>query len=500
MRDKQALNRVLFSQGIKVRPNALNMLFKYCTSRQLTEESDEFEALVTRMMKHSLIDDEALKDVIQMPEEGDVTEVNYCVAIVNVMRTLQKWEFSSATGTFSHSVSPSYFPVVQSRTSMLRRRLASTYQRVKTYPLFNRGQGDDFVELCSINELEGRSGERCVLGMLTSPDGANYFIQDFGGLVKIDLAEAEYNTGFYPLSCIVIAQGIFRNDTFFVKSLAQPTLQQRSLYPHKVDLFGGSTLIEAAKTDSTLPVFRCEFPDSAQIVVLSNLYLDNSEVLEKIELMLQGFAHSPSVLFVMMGNFCSKAMYTPQELIDLFTVLAHVIDKFPEYRTTASWLLIPGPSDIGLGPAMPRDSLPPNITAPLAHIPNLVSSSNPTRVLFAGKEFVFARANCARMLQKTSIVEPNWSENSLVEVHFVHTVLKQAHLVPLPNAPLNWDFDFALELYPLPSVVVYGENMDYFMHSLEGCTMVNPGVFGKNFIFVSINVRDLAIQRSEISA
>jgi DNA polymerase epsilon subunit 2 len=498
MRDKQTLNRVLFQQGIKVRPNALTLLFRYCSSRQLTEESDEFEGLVSRMMKHSIIDEEALKDVIQLPEEGDVIDCSTCIAVVNVMRSLQKWNFSSASGAYTLGEPPSYFPGVQSRVSMLRRRLLTVYNRVKTYPLFNRGQGDDYVELCSVNELEGRTGERCVIGMLTSPDGASYYIQDFGGMVKLSLTEAEYNSGFYPLTSIVIAQGVYRQDTFIVRSLAQPTLQPRTLYQHKVDLFGGVSLIEAAKTDETKSVFRCEFPDYAQVVVLSNVYLDNKEVLDKIELMLRGFSQFACVMFVLMGNFCSKAVYSPEVLIELFTTLAQVIDKFPEYKATAYWLLIPGPNDIGLGPAMPRDSLPLNITAPLAHIPNLVSSSNPTRVLFAGKELVFVRANCARRLQKTTIVEPNWDEADSVETHFVHTVLKQGHLVPLPDTPLNWDFDFALELCPLPAVVFYGENLDYFTRTLEGCTMVNPGVFAKNFTFVSVNVSDLRVQRCSV--
>lgn len=60
--------------------------------------------------------------------------------------------------------------------------------------------------------------------------------------------------------------------------------------------------------------------------------------------------------------------------------------------------------------------------------------------------------------------------------HLALTVLQQSHLCPLPLVlqPVYWQYDHALHLYPLPSVVVIADSLRQAEHSHRGCRVLNP--------------------------
>ena len=71
--------------------------------------------------------------------------------------------------------------------------------------------------------------------------------------------------------------------------------------------------------------------------------------------------------------------------------------------------------------------------------------------------------------------------------HAIQTILDQGHLCPLPSvwAPIFWQYDHALRLYPVPDALIVGDGqVDQFNRTCVGCDVMNPGSFASDFNFV----------------
>jgi DNA polymerase epsilon subunit 2 len=77
------------------------------------------------------------------------------------------------------------------------------------------------------------------------------------------------------------------------------------------------------------------------------------------------------------------------------------------------------------------------------------------------------------------------------------TLLEQGHLCPLPLTvqPVYWDFDYALRLYPLPTVVILADDCDEYNWVYENCAVFNPGSFHRDSGFI---VYRPGMQKTEI--
>jgi len=66
--------------------------------------------------------------------------------------------------------------------------------------------------------------------------------------------------------------------------------------------------------------------------------------------------------------------------------------------------------------------------------------------------------------------------------HFVKTLISQCHLCPLPlhSAPIYWNYDHALRIYPLPDVIVCADKYNSYSMVKLDCTIFNPGSFSIN--------------------
>ena len=57
------------------------------------------------------------------------------------------------------------------------------------------------------------------------------------------------------------------------------------------------------------------------------------------------------------------------------------------------------------------------------------------------------------------------------------TICEQGHLLPIINSttPIYWNLDHSLRLYPLPTVIILGENQAFYHHHQEACCVMSPG-------------------------
>lgn len=69
--------------------------------------------------------------------------------------------------------------------------------------------------------------------------------------------------------------------------------------------------------------------------------------------------------------------------------------------------------------------------------------------------------------------------------HVVQTILKQGHLRPLPlhAGPIDWAYDHALRLYPLPDILLLGDRAERFEAHCGDAKAANPGSFASDLTF-----------------
>jgi DNA polymerase epsilon subunit 2 len=168
----------------------------------------------------------------------------------------------------------------------------------------------------------------------------------------------------------------------------------------------------------------------------------------------------------------------PGHAADAFEALATLLREFPTLQEHSQFVLMPGPGDPGPTPALPRPHLPQSLVRPLlaAH-PNVVLASSPCRIRWNAQEVVLFREDLAGRMRGACVrppVDDGFGAASEGEAvcgvapvppgerlfgHLCATLLQQSHLapLPLPHAPVHWDFDHALWLYPAPHVLVLAD-------------------------------------------
>ena len=142
-----------------------------------------------------------------------------------------------------------------------------------------------------------------------------------------------------------------------MNSLVHPPLRHhtdKQIHSIREDFFGAHTLV--AKDLELIPtpiqftlqpkIPRIIYPTShdqdSMLILISNLNLDASGVLPKLEEMFKGFEHSTPQIIILMGDFISNPSKDLFKTLALFESLALLISNFPNLSTKTQWLLIPG--------------------------------------------------------------------------------------------------------------------------------------------------------------
>lgn len=98
----------------------------------------------------------------------------------------------------------------------------------------------------------------------------------------------------------------------------------------------------------------------ATFIVLSDVHLDDPQVMKHLDILFQGLESVLPVLFVLMGDFISSSIgggagsNSLQDLKEYFDELATLILKYPRLAEFSKFVLVPGPNDPGSSRAFPR--------------------------------------------------------------------------------------------------------------------------------------------------
>ncbi|XP_021291975.1 DNA polymerase epsilon subunit B isoform X2 [Herrania umbratica] len=461
-------------------------------------------------LKSSIIDKEAVHRVISLLLEAEAAEEECPTSSTSLSHSsirvvdaflVPKFRYDPIKKHFfQHAGSLPIHGDASAKSTLYRDRFLLLFQRVSRdqhfiKPAFDTDETSQNCQLSPIQSLVGQRGKRWVMGVISQLEDGHFYLEDLTAAVEIDFSKAKITTGFFTENTIVVAEGEMLSEGIFqVITCGFPPLEDRDkslkiLAGH--DFFGGGTLTK----EETLRLADLEKRAvNDMFVILSDIWLDNEEVMEKLETVLNGFESVEIVpsLFVFMGNFCSHpcnlSFHSFSSLRLQFGKLGQMIEAHPRLKEQSRFLFIPGPDDAGPSTALPRCALPKYLTEELQkHVPNAIFSTNPCRIKFYTQEIVFFRQDLLYRMRRSCLIPPSTEETDDPFEHLVATITHQSHLCPLPLfvQPIIWNYDHCLHLYPTPHTIILGDRSEQKAFKYTGITCFNPGSFSDDSTFVA---------------
>uniref|UniRef100_A0A669PVR4 DNA polymerase epsilon subunit n=1 Tax=Phasianus colchicus TaxID=9054 RepID=A0A669PVR4_PHACC len=390
---------------------------------------------------------------------------------------------------------PNLFGTARDKAELFRERYSILQQRTHRHELFTPAavvvHPDDSrskFQLKTVETLLGNTvkvGEVIVLGMITQLKEGKYFLEDPTGVVQLDLSKAI--SFIYDLRVILLFKNVlgwYEDEVFHVNAFGfpptEPSATTRAFYGN-INFFGGPSST-SVKASAKLKQLEDENED-AMFVFLSDVWLDQAEVLEKLHTMFSGYSSAPPTCFFFCGNF-SSAPYGKNQIQSLkgsLKALADIICEYPSIHKSSRFVFVPGPEDPGPGSVLPRPPLAENITQEFRQlVPFSVFTTNPCRIQYCTQEIIIFREDLVNKMCRNCVRFPSSSMD--IPNHFVKTILSQGHLTPLPLyvSPVYWAYDYALRVYPVPDMLVIADKYDPFTVTNTDCLCINPGSFPRN--------------------
>ena len=486
-------------QGLCLKSDAssylIDTLSPYAYSKELEEIIDRIiEAIQQQPLESAIIGREAVEKAVDECNEASDTDTDKAFIVIDAFTVPAFRYLPDKRKFFPRKAEKNLHGEACNVAELWKNRYTVVHQATLRHELFAISasnvptkQKTSTFQLKSIEYLLSTSGSAnkvLVLGMLVQLKEGKYHLEDPTGTVEIDLTETQFQTGLFVENSLVLAEGVFNDGVFSVLAMGfpppEPSARSR-LHLGNVNFFGGP-FQTCAKTSVKLQAMEEQLSNS-MFVCLSDVFLDDEKVMAKLHTLFTGYISSPPVAFIFMGNFLSAPFGSTRNsrLVDCFKVLGDMIVRFPTLVDNSQFLFVPGSLDPGPGNILPRPPLPSVITQGLAdQVPSAVFCTNPCRIQFCTQEIVVFREDLVNKMCRNYIKFPKSSVN--MSEHLVKTLLSQVHLCPLPLhvRPVYWQHDHALQLYPLPDLVILGDYSSPFTVTDVGCIVTNVGSFPRN--------------------
>ncbi|XP_034192856.2 DNA polymerase epsilon subunit 2 [Osmia lignaria lignaria] len=387
------------------------------------------------------------------------------------------------------TIRPDIYTEARYKTEIFKNRYELLWYRTLRHDLFSPPKlgekKDDWIELVPIEHLlsENKSGNICVMGLLTQLTEGQYYLEDLGGTIKIDLRRANFQDGLIVEASMVIASGDYRDGVLYVEELGFPPAE--STHNARVDFgnantFGGSNKL-SLKFSEKLKHYEDSNKDG-MIVFVSEMWLDDVVVLQKFKTMLAGYADCPPIAFVLCGHFLSFPTSTTSldKLKEGLKDLSEIIKQYPGIKESSKFIFVPASEDIGSAKILPRSPLPKCLTENFRkNIPGAIFTTNPCRIQYCTKEIVVIREDILTKMCRNTL---NFPHTGNIYDHYAKSIICQSHLTPLSLSivPIYWKLDHTLQLYPTPDLIVSADKFESYETKQSNCHIINPGLFPKN--------------------
>lgn len=502
---KQQIQTSFKLNGLQLRLEAVKYLVTLL--QPIATSSEEREPWIDKIIDHilklqlksSVIDKDILLQAVRAcdtEESGNenLNTINIISAFETPRLTYSTERKKYLTDKLSGRREPELLASADSKPGVYMDRYAMLHQRTSRHDLFapathaTKETKAKKFHLKAVEFLLGTTAKLddvIVLGMITQITHGSYFLEDPTGVVQLDLSEAKFHTGLFTENCFVLAEGWYDDNRFHVLAMGFPPAepaQTTRAYFGNINFFGGPSDTSLVVNEKLMAAEQQNNED--MFVFLSDVWLDQVEVLDRLKRLFAGYSAMPPTAFVMMGNFLqsppgSTTAYC-NKLIEHFKILAEMISEHPALLENSKFLFVPGPSDPGSANIFPRPPLPEFVTQEIrSKLPSASFLTNPARIQYCTQEIVVFREDILTKLARNAIYFP---ETGDIAEHFCKTITCQGHLAPLPlhTCPVYWDYDRSLQLYPLPDLVVTGDKCEPFSVTNVGCKVINPGTFSKN--------------------
>jgi len=485
--------------GLTVRLEACKYLTGLLNPVQMEERQTWIDKILDQVQKQNLKSNMIDKDTLSIAVK-ECTNQESGKSSVQAIHVINAFDIPRLTysverkkylaDSFSGRGAPELLSPADSKGMIFLDRFTMLHQRTARHDLFNSNTqtsaSSKRFQLKAVEFLLGttnRLDDVIVLGMVTQLSHGTYSLEDPSGVVQLDLSETKFHTGLYTENCFVLAEGWYDDNIFHVLALgfppAEPSATTRAYFGN-VNFFGGPS-DTSLKTSTALAEMEVNNPDS-MFVFLSDIWLDNVSVVERLRRLFSGYNSMPPTAFVLCGNFlsCVGEPGYATKLREHFKMLGEMIAEFPQLAEDSMFFFVPGPADPGSPNIFPRPPLPSHVTQDLSrNLPKVQFLSNPARVQYCTQEIVIFREDIVTKLCRNSIYFPETGE---IPSHFAKTITCQGHLAPLPlhTCPVFWDYDRSLSLYPLPDLIITADKFEPFTAENLGCQVINPGTFAKH--------------------
>ncbi|XP_064621990.1 DNA polymerase epsilon subunit 2-like [Lineus longissimus] len=483
--------------GLTLRSEASKYLvevFNHVDNSQREDCLDRIiEAVQRQQLKSSMIDKATCEAAVQECNADEDEDSGNTFSVIDAFE-VPRFTYAIDRKKFIPSSSmgmkpPHLHSDAEAKCSLFRERYTTLHQRTSRHDLFTPlvlGVADQTkkFQLKPVEFLLGSTvklGDIIVLGMLTQLKEGKWYLEDTTGCVQLDLTN--FHNGLFTENCFVLAEGWYEDQIFHVNAFGfpppEPAKTTRSYFGN-TNFFGGPGAV-SCKASAKLKKIE-EENEEAMMVFLSDVWLDQPKVLEKLRTLFMGYAEMPPTCFVFCGNFTSKPYGGEHAKIftDSLKNLAKVIGEYPTLTQTGRFVFVPGPQDPGHGTILPRPAIPSCLTTEfMRKVPNALFTSNPCRIQYCTQEIVIFRENIVTKMCRNCVRFPKDGDTP---THFTKTIICQGHLCPLPLhvMPLYWQYDNALRLYPLPDLIICADKFDPFSVTQVDCTVVNPGSFPRS--------------------
>ncbi|CAF2381236.1 unnamed protein product [Rotaria sp. Silwood2] len=451
------------------------------------------DLLTKRNLLSSIVDKTLLTNVVQ-ELRAQLSNDSHNEALFSVLNAFStpKFIYSRPMKKFiGKEIDNDLFGSARTRSEVFCERYDLLLQRTLRHDVFSQvnlaSVSTNKVQKYQLKTIEhllaagSKSEKVVVLGMLSQLHETKYDLQDPTGVISLNLDNATFHPGFYFENCFVLVEGQIDDGIFNVSGIGLPppeSAQSTRSYFGEINITG-NTHDQSAKTKIRLKEIEQKSDDA--FVFLSDVWLDDKKIMERIEQLFDGFADQPPFAFIFCGNFLSRptANLYINDLSDAFKNFAKLVAKYPDICERTHFIFVPGPQDRHAPKIYPRAPFPPSINDILKkRIRHLHLATNPVRIQYCTQEIVIFREDLLQKLCRYCIKLP--SDN--LPMHLCHTLVTQAHLSPLPvyMTPIYWSFDHALHLYPLPDLIVVCDKFKSITDTIADCTIINPGSFAIN--------------------
>lgn len=338
----------------------------------------------------------------------------------------------------------------------------------------------------------------------------SFSLEDSEDSILLDFSKFKENMKdfFLTESSIILVKGFCLGNRFQVESLMVPPVERRAETLAMLTHPDMSEATNFAEPQHELHQMEIQ-AQKARFVILSDIWLDQPKVLDRLKTLFDGFNASQGSLpelFVLIGPFSSNppkdGPLAWSHYQDLFDNFAEFIERIKNVRQSR-FVFIPADNDPGfIQNLLPRPPIPHSIFDAWKRAKlDFFLASNPCRIIYFSQEIVVFKNDLTIQMRKESlnqtllnnIVKSKEEDNKDPEVSDVGSesknlsdhqksvmcLLDQASLSPFPisSHPILWNFTHSLSLYPIPDALIIAERQNCYEFTYEECKCANPGSF-----------------------